>query len=88
MAEKDDVALPELGNNGQAAPGAPLLETATPREDTTKRAATDLEAVYDVPVTVQVILGKSAMEVSALLSSARAPWFNSTARSARPSIFT
>jgi flagellar motor switch protein FliN/FliY len=67
MAEKDDVALPELGNNGQAAPGAPLLETATPREDTTKRAATDLEAVYDVPVTVQVILGKSAMEVSALL---------------------
>ena len=31
-----------------------------------KRTATDLEAVYDVPVTVQAILGKSAMEVSEL----------------------
>ena len=68
MAQKDDVALPELDDGkGQAANGAPLLETATPSEDTTKRTATDLEAVYDVPVTVQVILGKSAMEVSELL---------------------
>ena len=31
------------------------------------RAAADLEAVYDVPVTVQAILGKSSMEVSELL---------------------
>ena len=68
MAEKDGVGLPELGDNkGQAAPGAPLLEPATPTEDVTKRTAADLEAVYDVPVTVQVILGKSAMEVSELL---------------------
>ena len=34
-------------------------------------AAVDLEAVYDVPVTVQAILGKSAMEVSQLLKLAR-----------------
>src|SRR5258706_180931 len=33
--------------------------------------ATDLEAVYDVPVTVQAILGKSAMEVSELLKLGR-----------------
>ena len=36
-----------------------------------KRSATDLEAVYDVPVTVQAILGKAAMEVSQLLKLGR-----------------
>jgi flagellar motor switch protein FliN/FliY len=68
MAEKDDVALPELSEQtGEAKDAAPLLQTATPSEEVTKRTATDLEAVYDVPVTVQAILGKSAMEVSELL---------------------
>jgi flagellar motor switch protein FliN/FliY len=68
MAEKDDVTLPELGE-GKEQPNnsPPLLETAPPAEEVTKRTATDLEAVYDVPVTVQAILGKSAMEVSELL---------------------
>jgi flagellar motor switch protein FliN/FliY len=68
MAEKDDVALPELGDDkGQPKNPAPLLESGTPSDDVPKRTATDLEAVYDVPVTVQAILGKSAMEVSELL---------------------
>jgi flagellar motor switch protein FliN len=65
MAEKDDVALPEL--EGGAKNAAPLLESGAPADETPKRTATDLEAVYDVPVTVQAILGKSAMEVSELL---------------------
>jgi flagellar motor switch protein FliN/FliY len=68
MAEKDDVALPELGDDKERAQNAaPLLETGNSSDDVTKRTATDLEAVYDVPVTVQAILGKSAMEVSELL---------------------
>ena len=68
MAEKDDVALPELGESSeQAKKSPPLLETAPPAEEVAKRSASDLEAVYDVPVTVQAILGKSAMEVSELL---------------------
>ena len=68
MAEKDDVALPELGDTkAEAKDAPPLLEIATPPEEVTKRTAADLEAVYDVPVTVQAILGKSAMEVSELL---------------------
>ena len=71
MAEKDDVTLPELGDGKEPANGAPLLETAPPAEEVTKRTATDLEAVYDVPVTVQAILGKSAMEVSDLLKLGR-----------------
>ena len=32
-----------------------------------KHSAADLEAVFDVPVTVSAVLGKSAMEVSQLL---------------------
>jgi flagellar motor switch protein FliN len=68
MADSDDVSLPELGGDKGQPQNAPLLlETGTPSDEVTKRTATDLEAVYDVPVTVQAILGKSAMEVSELL---------------------
>ena len=42
--------------------------TADGQPDTEiKRSAQDLEAVFDVPVTVSAVLGKSAMEVSELL---------------------
>ena len=67
MADKDDVGLPELGDDKATKSGAPLLESGAPADEAPKRTATDLEAVYDVPVTVQAILGKSAMEVSELL---------------------
>ena len=71
MAEKDDVGLPELGDDGAAQTGQPLLEKQGAGDAEPKRTATDLEAVYDVPVTVQAILGKSAMEVSELLKLGR-----------------
>ena len=67
MAGKDDVSLPELGDPEKAKTGQPLLEKGTSDDAELRRAATDLEAVYDIPVTVQAILGKSAMEVSELL---------------------
>src|SRR5947207_9177342 len=47
------------------------LEKGATNESDPKHSAVDLEAVYDVPVTVQAILGKSAMEVSQLLKLAR-----------------
>jgi flagellar motor switch protein FliN len=65
MAEKDDVSLPELDDTRASAEA--LLESGASLDDEAKRTATDLEAVYDVPVTVQAILGKSSMEVSELL---------------------
>jgi len=68
MAE-NDVGLPELA--GDSPDGQPLLEKTTVNESDPKRSAVDLEAVYDVPVTVQAILGKSAMEVSQLLKLGR-----------------
>lgn len=70
MAEKDDMALPELGTDGQPAQGEPLLGTAS-SDSEPKRMASDLAAIYDVPVTVQAVLGKSAMEVSQLLKLGR-----------------
>lgn len=70
MGDKD-VGLPELGDDGSAGGGQPLLEKQSGSDTDLKRAAVDLEAVYDVPVTVQAILGKSAMEVSQLLKLGR-----------------
>ena len=71
MGDKD-VGLPELGDDGTGQGGGqPLLEKQSGNDSDPKRAAVDLEAVYDVPVTVQAILGKSAMEVSQLLKLGR-----------------
>jgi flagellar motor switch protein FliN/FliY len=67
MAGNDEVELPELAK-GEAVPGSPaLLQTETSADLDVRRSATDLEAVYDVPVTVSAVLGKSGMEVSELL---------------------
>ena len=66
MAASDNVGLPELGQ--EDAPGSSALLNIDPNaEADIKRTAQDLEAVFDVPVTVSAVLGKSAMEVSQLL---------------------
>jgi flagellar motor switch protein FliN/FliY len=62
----DNVDLPDLsGESGSAAPA--LLDNDAQGETAPRHAAQDLEAVFDVPVTVSAVLGKSAMEVSQLL---------------------
>lgn len=40
-------------------------------EPTPSRAPRDLEAVYDIPVTVSAVLGKATMQVSQLLKLGR-----------------
>jgi flagellar motor switch protein FliN len=67
MAENDDVDLPDLSHEEQGADSQALLTGENIGQDDTKRSAQDLEAVFDVPVTVSAVLGKSAMEVSQLL---------------------
>jgi flagellar motor switch protein FliN/FliY len=66
MSGTDNVDLPELSNAAGAQP-ASLLNSDNGGEALAKHTAQDLEAVFDVPVTVSAILGKSAMEVSQLL---------------------
>lgn len=64
MTQSGDITLTDL-----QAHAATDLEA--PPEGDSRRAATDLEAVFDVNVNVSAILGKSTMEVSQLLKLGR-----------------
>jgi flagellar motor switch protein FliN/FliY len=70
MAGNDDVDLPDLSLEHQEN-GNSLLQGNNNAEAEVKHTAQDLEAVFDVPVTVSAVLGKSAMEVSQLLKLAK-----------------
>ena len=62
----DKVPLPDLDNT--AAPLTDPLATAMAEEaDNIARGAADLEAVFDVPVQVSAVLGRSKMDVGELL---------------------
>ena len=62
----DNVDLPDLSHE-PAANASALLNAEMPADAPPKHSAADLEAVFDVPVTVSAVLGKSGMEVSQLL---------------------
>ena len=67
MSGNGEMELTDLGDTGEQA-GAALLQGETSQQVADARhSASDLEAVYDVPVTVSAVLGKSGMEVSQLL---------------------
>ncbi|HJT42392.1 MAG TPA: flagellar motor switch protein FliN [Rhizomicrobium sp.] len=63
----DNVDLPDLSQGAAGGGAAALLNTDGGAEGPPKHSAADLEAVFDVPVTVSAVLGKSGMEVSQLL---------------------
>jgi len=66
MSDETKVPLPELGRNADVVPcadEAPLV----PDADTTSRSAGDLEAVFDVPVQVSAVLGRTRMDIGDLL---------------------
>lgn len=67
MASNDEVELPDLAQDGASADRTALLQTDVTPDTDAKRSSTDLEAVFDVRVTVSAVLGKSGMEVSQLL---------------------
>lgn len=65
MADEPDTPFEALG-------GEPTLQSVEPQHeesdaDQSARSASDLEAVFDVPVKVSAILGRAKMEVSDLL---------------------
>jgi flagellar motor switch protein FliN/FliY len=67
----DNVDLPDLSHEAPAGAQAALLNNGMSNDAAPKRSAADLEAVFDVPVTVSAVLGKSSMEVSQLLKLGR-----------------
>ncbi|PKQ08736.1 MAG: flagellar motor switch protein FliN [Alphaproteobacteria bacterium HGW-Alphaproteobacteria-12] len=70
MADQDEeVALPDLAN-AEVASSLGEAEVVQEEEDVA-RTAQDLEAVFDVPVNVSAVLGKTHIEVSNLLKLGR-----------------
>jgi flagellar motor switch protein FliN/FliY len=59
----DNVPLPDL--NGADAP--PIGDVGYNDDEQVARIAADLEAVFDVPVQVSAVLGRSKMDVGELL---------------------
>ena len=55
----------------QDLPLADLVEPGTDITPAQARAARDLEAVYDIPVTVSAVLGRATMPVNQLLKLGR-----------------
>jgi flagellar motor switch protein FliN/FliY len=64
MSTDDRMPLPDL-ENGPAMMAADAMDAAD--TDPTSRGAADLEAVFDVPVKVSAVLGRSRMAVGDLL---------------------
>jgi len=68
MASDDDFELNEIEEGGET----PFENEEVGGDDEMNtRTARDLEAVYDIPVTVSAVLGKSSMQVSQLLKLGR-----------------
>src|SRR3954454_17073565 len=66
MTETDGkLSLPDLDKN--AAPLPPDMHGSADSDVGVSRGAADLEAVFDVPVKVSAVLGRSRMEVGELL---------------------
>jgi flagellar motor switch protein FliN/FliY len=63
MSDDSKVALPDLENGNAPAEPMPAVEADGP----SSRIASDLEAVFDVPVQVSAVLGRARMEIGNLL---------------------
>ena len=66
MADNDQIPFPNLAEDA----GVPDIATEAAGPETTTRGAADLEAVFDVPVQVSAVLGRTRMDVGDLLNLA------------------
>lgn len=69
MPQGDDLELQNLENSPPAEAADTTLQTDSPEVIT--KTATDLESVFDIPVHVSAVLGKSTMQVSQLMKLGR-----------------
>lgn len=67
MSNETDMDMAEEMANAAASDGNALKEAISSRDD----GNLSLEAVYDVPVNVSVVLGKTTMQVNQLLKLGR-----------------
>lgn len=71
MAGGDGVELTDMSDEAEKDGGGQSIVDAHADAAEIERSASDLEAVFDVPVHVSAILGKAHMEVSQLLKLGR-----------------
>ena len=73
MADDQELELAELDQDEPAAAAEGGSDTAPAPSDAEKGPtnAREMEAVYDIPVQVSAVLGKSSMQVSQLLKLGR-----------------
>jgi flagellar motor switch protein FliN/FliY len=69
MADSDDLELQDLSEASAAGNASP--EPTGPKQQAIQRVAGDLETVFDIPVHVSAVLGKSTMQISQLLKLGR-----------------
>lgn len=67
MSQNDDLELQDLNK----APPLSAEEENSAEAEAGPRTATDLEPVFDIPVHVSAVLGKSSMQVSQLMKLGR-----------------
>ncbi len=70
-AESESLSLDEIEKPDEEGGDEEPVLGGEEQEEEVIRAAADLEAVYDVPVQVSAVLGKTRMEVSQLLKLGR-----------------
>lgn len=68
MADTDDLELQDLT---ATAARAEATEMTPQEQQAIQRVAGDLDSVFDIPVNVSAVLGKSTMQVSQLLKLGR-----------------
>lgn len=71
--QDDNLNLSELHSDPDAdsAENAPLVQQLEAEPENKPRSSAELEAVYDIPVQVSAVLGKSVMQVNQLLKLGR-----------------
>jgi len=66
MGDGDDVDLTEFQDDGEEPKDVEMVDAEDSAEGASKQAS-DLEAVFEVPVNIAAVLGRTHMEVSDLL---------------------
>lgn len=67
----DDLELAELESSPTAPPADETAPEVVDADGLPVHSATELEAIYDIPVQVSAVLGKSTMQVNQLLKLGR-----------------
>jgi flagellar motor switch protein FliN/FliY len=63
--EEKDLTLPEFEAGGPTGPAVEASDAGEPEED--PKVAADLAPVFDVPVNISAVLGKTSLNVASLL---------------------